>query len=280
MKQIRLIIFLFLLILGLDGHGQDSLFRFVLECNEFGVESEGLISAKNNNKWGYIDSSAHIVIDFQFDYAFPFKDGFARVSKGKFNGFYLNQNYDYNVNTELVYTDTIAFINKKGQFITTYKFVLANDFKNGKAMVSTNGKDIFLLDTVGNLELFKENVKSCQNCWEYKNADSKEKIQATTPKLKLVYNNSKYGWSDSLGRVVIPCIYGYASDFHDLYAIVRKEPQLTNSMGYGPGLYGIINRNGDLITGYIFEYATNFLYHNLFFVSYNNKRGIIEFIPR
>ena len=42
--------------------------------------SEDLIALKKNGYWGYIDFSGHTVIDFIYDYAWPFKEGRAKVT--------------------------------------------------------------------------------------------------------------------------------------------------------------------------------------------------------
>ena len=42
--------------------------------------SEELIATKKNGYWGYIDFSGHTVIEYKFDYAWPFKEGRAKVN--------------------------------------------------------------------------------------------------------------------------------------------------------------------------------------------------------
>lgn len=48
-----------------------------------GMFSEGLAAVKKEGKWGYIDKSSEIVIAPQFDKAYHFHDGQARVGFGK-----------------------------------------------------------------------------------------------------------------------------------------------------------------------------------------------------
>lgn len=43
--------------------------------------SEGLAAVKRGNKWGYIDESGKVVIDFQYDRAYSFSEGKALVEK-------------------------------------------------------------------------------------------------------------------------------------------------------------------------------------------------------
>lgn len=43
--------------------------------------SEDLAAVKKNGKWGYIDHEGNVVIDFQYDYAWIFNEGYAIVGK-------------------------------------------------------------------------------------------------------------------------------------------------------------------------------------------------------
>jgi len=50
--------------------------------DKLGVFSENLISAKRNDKWGYISPDGQIIIEFEFEKAYPFDQGIAVVKKG------------------------------------------------------------------------------------------------------------------------------------------------------------------------------------------------------
>ena len=45
--------------------------------------SEGLIAAKKNGKWGFINTSNEVIIPFQYDNALSFSNGKAIVTEGK-----------------------------------------------------------------------------------------------------------------------------------------------------------------------------------------------------
>ncbi|MBR9861422.1 WG repeat-containing protein [bacterium] len=71
---------------------------------------------KENNKWGYVDPELNVVIDFQFEDAYPFSEGLACISKNGKRG----------------------YINTKGEIIIDCQFETASYFNNGVATVSTS----------------------------------------------------------------------------------------------------------------------------------------------
>jgi hypothetical protein len=74
-------------------------FGFISPSGEYAVSpsypgahdySEGYAAVKNaSEKWGYIDTDGNTVIPFDFDDAYSFRDGVARVVRGKKYGFIL-----------------------------------------------------------------------------------------------------------------------------------------------------------------------------------------------
>lgn len=91
--------------------------------------SQDLCAAKKG-KWGFIDRTKKTKINFTFDYAWDFLEGFARVKvKGK-----------------------IGFINLKGDLVIPATYDEASDMKNGNSIVVTAGKK-GVLDKTGKLIL-------------------------------------------------------------------------------------------------------------------------------
>lgn len=80
--------------------------------------SDGIAAVKKDDKWGYIDTSGKMAIDFKYDNAFNFSEGLAAVSEGNEWG-YIKQ-------------DDSAFIKAKYDKTTSVA--------NGKAWVKKEGK--------------------------------------------------------------------------------------------------------------------------------------------
>src|SRR5947209_9144782 len=108
--------------------------------------SEGLAPAivDRSGKWGYVDKSGNIVIRPQFDDAFKFSDGLARVKiKNK-------QSYIDKYNTSVDGLE--GYIDRTGKFLIAPQFTYANDFSEGLARVRVEGKDVFI-DRTGKIVL-------------------------------------------------------------------------------------------------------------------------------
>lgn len=107
-------------VLTRDGWGYiDATGRMVIAPNRGffhpGAFSEGLAPVGvNSTKMGYIDRTGRVVIEPQFDKAYEFSDGLARVQDGGKYG----------------------YINKSGQLVVDLMFDDARDFSNGVAFVS------------------------------------------------------------------------------------------------------------------------------------------------
>jgi hypothetical protein len=99
---------------------------------------DGLAYAKRqDSKYGYINNKFEFVIQPQFDCAWDFVNGIAKVKVG----------------------DKYGFINKSGNFVIEPIFILASSFdKKGYAKVITDNNNMYLIDKNLNLKLLKKNV--------------------------------------------------------------------------------------------------------------------------
>jgi len=144
--------------------------------------SEGLAAVKLNGQWGYIDTSGNVVIPFRnYSGAYDFHDGFAEVGIKYTNPTYWNY----------------GLIDKTGKEITPIKYVEISNFKEGIAVVLQRfeGKDFSgLIDKSG-----KEILAPSNN--GYKAIDNFSDGRA------LASRDGKWGYLDTQGNEVIPCLY-------------------------------------------------------------------------
>lgn len=118
--------------------------------------SDGLVCAKKNEKYGFIDTKGNVVIDFQYDKAFDFSEGLACVSKNDKYG-YIDKNG--NVIIDFQYSDAHRFsnglayarknnkygyINKEGKVIIDFQFDDAFDFSEELALTKKDEKYQFI----------------------------------------------------------------------------------------------------------------------------------------
>ncbi|HEY9296759.1 MAG TPA: WG repeat-containing protein, partial [Phormidium sp.] len=87
--------------------------------------SNKLFPVKQNGKYGYIDQSGKVVITAQFDEAFDFSEGMAKVK----------------------IADKFGYIDRTGKTVISPQFDDADDFSEGLAGVMTDGKMGFIDNT-------------------------------------------------------------------------------------------------------------------------------------
>lgn len=91
---------------------------------------DGLIEAKQNGKWGFVNRTGKVVVPFQYDSAYWFTDGLAAVKQ---NGKW-------------------GFINLKGKLVTPLQYDAVEPFFDGLALVKQNGKYGFI-NTAGDVAI-------------------------------------------------------------------------------------------------------------------------------
>ncbi len=122
--------------------------------------SGGLKPVKNNEgKYGYINESGGVVIEYQFMNAFDFSEGLAAVQvSGRYG--YINQNGEIIINPQFFragpFSEGLAavdigtvpgagYINLQGNFIINPKFLKTYNFREGvAAVVPKAGKIIYI----------------------------------------------------------------------------------------------------------------------------------------
>lgn len=181
-------------------------------------------SIAENEKWGYIDKNGQVMVDMQYDYAYPFSNDRARVFKGTVSktgvpdeGFY-------------------GFINRSGSLVIPAIYEHASDFNRfGLAAVSKNGKYGII------------------------NTDGKSIIDFTYDHITYSDANEVFfahkGESDDLYCIIEP--YGNEIKF------VAYMPTVTDGCIIDFSLYNsfkgaIISLDGEHITDYIYDDLSNF----------------------
>lgn len=215
-------------------------FEVAYDVNKQGI---GIVSEKN--MWGGINSKNEYVIKPIFESISPFKDCRAIfVLNGTMGALDENgniitrKNYsfinDFNDNravvgvTDVTNSYKYGFIDEYGRCIVPPKFIEANNFTEGVALVKLKDKEFALINKDG----------------EFINIYNYEYVSQYGSGLMVFAETSQgpYGYINKMGKVVIKPIYSEAQGFKDNVAIVSKDEKYN-------GPYGVINLKGD----YIFE---------------------------
>ncbi len=198
--------------------------------------SQGLCAALRDGKWGYIDKQGYTVIDFQYDTADRFSEGVAFVTKAK----------------ERLCIDT------KGQKLFTHQFDHCNAFSEGLAVVETSigkNKNICgVIDKTGAVIL---------KPYSYSEISSFSNGVAIVRYGHGPLETCSYGLIDKSGNLIMEPQNFHIAEFHDGVAII------TAGVGSGNGIqWGIINTNGRFVVP---------LQQQLGFLSFSFSEGLVPF---
>lgn len=202
------------------------IFFLITSCNqnnkgEWDVE---LIPVMMEDKWGYIDTKGKVIIKPEFEFAYHFSDGLAKVGNGNAYG----------------------FINKKGEYViqpgtNSYggpyfsEGLIKGSSPNGnRYSTSYYTKEGELYKTFENIEAgsFHNGLAKCQYIYETSSGNTR----------------SPFGYMDKHGKLIIDTIFSKANDFSEgLAAVVPK----TND----DGKFGYINTTGKVIIDFIYPYG-------------------------
>jgi hypothetical protein len=226
---------------------QDKVYRDVA------LSKTRLFPAIENEKWGFVDSTGKVVIQYQYEEAGAFSENLAAVKlEGKF-----------------------GFINKTGITVIKPQFEEADRFINGLSLVENNiteglidqrGNWIFKIDSasisgpVNNFYIVEKseasfflNRKGKRNNIEFEYLSEFHGYRAAFKK------DGNVGYIDTLGNIIVPAIYEEGSDFENGFAQVKKNE-----------LCGLIDEEGKFIIPLKFDFIGN-TEHTLIKVILNGK---------
>lgn len=242
--------------------------------------SEGLAPVCKDDKWGFIDKTGKVVIDYQFDAAASFSDGMALVAKNDKTGFIdktgnivIDCKYDdageegFQNGVARVYLDKEwGVINKEGKIVVPFgKYYKIKAFKNGIAEVESETSRTYtsetgFIDSEGN-EIVKMDLDNLglQYFSEGLAVKSNAKYNSST------LSSTKYGYVDENLNMVIEQKYASAGAFSEGLAPVSEDGE---KVGY-------IDKEGNLVIDYQFDNATGF--SNGYAIVHNgDKCGVID----
>ncbi len=200
-----------------------------------------LFPVKKEAKWGFINSSGELIIDTEFDYCHPFKEGMALVERDDDIWFIDEQgkkafespfSMSWIVSEgmiRIILDDKVGYINKKGEIIIEPSFKQGGDFTEGYAWVRTIDTD-----KVGFIS--KNGKMAITAVFEYA-GDFKGGYAP-------VRLDGKWGYIDRNGKLFKNLIYTLANNFSEGIAPTWK---------YGPDLKYINKKGEELFRHRIYE---------------------------
>jgi hypothetical protein len=165
--------------------------KVVMQFDEAQAFSEGLASVKIGGKFGYINRKGKIVIAPQFDVAFPFSEGLAAVKVNNLFG----------------------FIDRKGRMLIQPRFTEVRSFSEGLAaytMGESEGYRWGYIDHTGKVVIAPQKDNYAYG-YSFKNG------------LVRISIDREEGYMDKSGKVTIEPQFSWASDFSGGLAFVSGE---------------------------------------------------------
>lgn len=217
---------------------------------------------KDRDHWGFIDKSGKEVVPFKYSFVRPFSDGLAAVLMT-----FETSHKEYSVKW--------GFIDKTGKEVIPCKYDYISPFSESMAAVQKNGLWGFV-DKDG------KEVIPC----DYEQIMEGDDVRADTyfseGLVGLRINGTasygsegfgKCGFLDKNGKVAIPFIYDYVSDFNDGIAFIMN----ISDKNTGEGKYGIIDKSGKEIISCELELDNTPYFHSgLANVTLNGEDGFID----
>ena len=257
--------------------------------------SEDLIATKKNGYWGYIDFAGHTTIEYKYDYAWPFKDGRAKVNylgnqgvisqSGEWvvspthlqvtiinQGLFINHASD---RLELVDESERVVYQTDGEFIP-HDFGLLEKTNSGKyGLVNEYGKSVHYprYDSVSNLSgekvyILKKGdeygVIDQQGTFILNLTDEYQEIGEYSEEFLIIKKSNKYGFIDLDGKLRIANRYDRVKPFKNGMAAVKLL-----------GKWGYIDKQERLVIQPKYDRVSDFQ-SGLSIVRKNAKSGLID----
>lgn len=238
---------------------------FIIGCsNSEGVRIKvDLLPVCIDGKWGYANSKGEMVILPQFQEATIFVDGLALVKQSEKYG-YINDDGKFEINP--IYEEGTIFSEGKA-------FARLND--NEIVCIDNKGKSLFVLTDVEKVSNFSQGKAAvCKDSkWGYIDKTGKVVIQYqfvyvgmfNEDRAFVINDEGKNGFINEDGKITINNIYTYASSFNSGLALVKNEDSK----------YGFIDKDGKVVIPFQYDDALPFQ-NGLAAIKKNGKWGYVD----
>lgn len=184
----------------------------------------GIIRARQNGKWGIVNTQNKPILPFDYQYISTFSENTAIIRKDNLWGFLSNQNGTPKIILEpSIKADFINEIRNGMAKVSSERYIEEDGYGNKNAFYKKNG----IIKTNGNWILEQKYSFIEDNIFEPNTTENQE--------LVLIEENSKVGYADKTGKVIVEPLYdGIESNFSEIYYAKKgiSEVKKNNLIGY------------------------------------------------
>lgn len=209
-------------------------------------EDEMWLFAVYGKGYGYFDKDINLIIPPKYHYADDFSNGYASVNDGK-EWLYVDKKGN-EIRTENKYAKLSCFSDGLAKVstikISANDLAYSSDYEDNAGIwgyIDGNGKEIIKPQYVYAFKFINDRAIVVKGKWE----KNKKNLYSTKEEL--------WGVIDKNGHEILPCIYDEIKQFtNDDFSICEEYYQV-HIGGWKNGKWAIADRNGNFITGPIFE---------------------------
>lgn len=240
--------------------------------------SNGLAAVAQDWKYGFVDTTGKVVIPFKYDRVESFKQGIAKVWIGNRVGYINRKGEDVipltfdaldHANLNRFYNKWIIGIKDSVQYVFDYSGREHTTLPYGRILGFNENEKSFHVLMINKWGTLDSNF-SIKIPIEY------ESLQPISPNKIMAIKNSKVGYIDYEGKVILPFVYDWVEPFEDYY--MKAYDNGLSLVGLD-GKTGLTNVYGKLVVPIEYDEIEGF-YHGLSVVKRNGKFGFVDFKGR
>ncbi len=245
--------------------------------------NDGLAIVKKDGKFGYVNTLGNLVIDPQYDDATPFHGGLAQVEKdnkaayinkdGKVQmGWFESKKYIFEEPPRgliaVKFGRKYGFQTLNGRRVISAKFNYAENFNNGLALVKNNPKEMYITKS-GKLKPLSTNPDNDSLRRNLGYGYSGDPVKITVWECAYIdYNGDivfnlddkatdAYSFDNKKAKIVKADKYNYINLEGEIIGEWKEFPDDYHA-AFKNGKFGYINKNGQKVIDYKFNYAYDF----------------------
>lgn len=177
--------------------------KYYLPSNNQYMSDGKLVVVNKNGKYGYISSDGRAIIKCQFDYALPFKEGWAPVKQGNYTK-YISESYEKSPSKSILAVE-----------FHYGEMTLASSFVNGNAVVAYN-TDFAL---IGNNGQVIKKLKETEFKQLYKKNNAAPALTSAgfneASLYGIIHKNGKSGLKEGENVILIPQFDSFSVQYND-----------------------------------------------------------------